>query len=171
MRLFQLAPLMQLLPLTLMLAACSEQANIEAIEAKLAELRNRPQGQIEALPSFPKTVTAKYTQLQERSPFLPVSTAVKKSDFSGPDLNRPISPLEKWDLTQLSYRGSMQRGKSIRALIITPDQQLISVTKGDRMGRNHGIITHLNAQSLTLLELIPSGSEWQEREQIINISK
>lgn len=170
-----------LLPLLLLLIACSDQAQTQAIEAQLAGLRIKPQGQIETLPRFPETVKATYTHLPTRDPFFPVKNLTSNHLISnhltnrleplGPDLNRPPSALEKWDLAQLSFRGSMQRGKSISGLVITPDKQLVSVKKGDHIGKNHGIITHLDKKSITLVEIIPSGSEWQKREKIINLSR
>lgn len=159
-----------LLPLILLLTACGDSTPTTNIEEQLNELRTRPQGQIEPLPDFPETVKAQYQQ-QERDPFLPTKNAVRNSGLSAPDLNRPLDRLEAWDLSQLSLRGTMKRGEQIKALIITPDNQLVSVTKGDRMGKDHGTIIHLDKNSITLRELIPSGSEWHEREQTIFISK
>lgn len=156
--------------LLLFLTACGDQAQTEAIEAQLAELRARPQGQLEALPNFPVTLQAKYQQ-QERDPFVPTEISTRSPGLIAPDPNRQRQTLESWDLNQLSFRGSMQRGKDIRALIITPDNQLVSVTLGDRMGKDHGTITHLDKNSLTLRELISTGSEWQEQQQTIYISK
>jgi len=159
-----------ILPLFLFFAACGDTAPTVSIEEKLNELRTRPQGKIEPLPSFPKAVKAKYQQ-QERDPFSPSKNAIRNSDLSAPDLNRPLDKLEAWDLSQLSYRGSMKRGELIKALVITPDSQLVAVTKGERMGKDHGTIIHIDKNSITLKELISSGSEWHEREQTIFISK
>lgn len=153
-----------------LLTACGDKAQIQAVENQLAELRVKPQGQIDSLPVFTSLVTTSYTP-QSRDPFLPIKTTNKSTDITGPDLNRLPSSLEAWDLDELAFRGSMQRSNNLRALIITPNKQLISVTQGDYMGKNHGIITHLDKNSITLVELIPSGNEWQERQQIINLSR
>ncbi len=169
-----------LIPAALLLTACSDQTKLQALEAQLLELGAKPQGEIEVLPSFSATVKTNLAQLKERDPFLPVKNTANQLDAlnvsdaleaSSPDLNRLLGLLEKWDLAQLSFSGSMQRGKHLRALIITPDKHLVAVKKGDRMGKNHGIITYLDQTSTTLLELILQGSEWQERKQTINISK
>lgn len=159
-----------LLPLLLFLVACSDQAQTLSIEAQLAELRARPQGQVEALPEFPEPKKAKYQQ-QDRDPFLPSKIATKGSNLAGPDLQRQPGILEQWDLSQLSFRGSMQRGNITRALIITPENQLVSVVKGDHLGKDHGTIIHLDTHSITLRELVSTGSGWQEREQTIYISR
>lgn len=159
-----------ILPLFLLLVACGEAEQTTSVEDQLNELRTRPQGKIEALPDFPEAIKAQY-QERARDPFLPTKKSVRNSDLSAPDLNRALDKLEAWDLSQLSLRGTMKRGKKIKALIITPDNQLVSVTKGDRMGKDHGTIIHLDKNSITLRELISSGSEWHEREQTILISK
>lgn len=156
--------------LLVFLTACGDQAQTQAIESQLAKLRAKPQGQIEALPDFPDTVKATYQQ-QERDPFAPTKKATQNIGLTAPDPNRLLGTLEKWSLSQLSFRGSMQRGDDKRALIVTPDNQLVSVAIGDRMGKDHGTIIHLDQNSLTLSELISSGSEWHQREQTIFISK
>lgn len=156
--------------LLLLLTACGEQAQMQALETQLAELRARPQGKIEALPDFPVAIKAVYHQ-QPRDPFVPTQTSVKNTGLAAPDPNRPLEILEMWDLNQLSFRGTMQKGQEVRALIITPDNRLVTVTLGSRMGKNHGTIIHLDKNSLTLSELITSGSGWHEQEQTIYLSK
>ncbi|HKM16555.1 MAG TPA: pilus assembly protein PilP [Marinospirillum sp.] len=158
-------------PFLLLLIACSDSAATQAIEAQLAGLRIKPQGEIEALPHLPKILKITDTYLPARDPFLPVNNSINNLKLSVPNLNRPLTVLEQWDVAQLSFRGSMQRGKSLRAFIITPDKQLVTVVKGDRMGKNHGTIVHLDKESITLVEIISSGSEWQERKHIINLSR
>ncbi|GLR63692.1 pilus assembly protein PilP [Marinospirillum insulare] len=158
-----------LLALLLLLAACGDSNSTASIEDQLNDLRTRPHGKIEPLPEFPETTKAQYQQ-QERDPFLPAKNSVN-SRLAAPDLNRPPTALEAWDLSQLSLRGSMKRGEIIKALVITPDNQLVSVAKGDRMGKDHGTIIHIDKNRILLRELIFSGSEWHEREQTLFISK
>lgn len=65
----------------------------------------------------------------------------------------------------------MQRGKTLRALILAPNQQLVSVAQGDRLGKDHGTIIHLDKTSLTVLELISSDTQRQEKTTTINLSR
>lgn len=159
--------------------ACNDAAKPH-IEAQLAELRIQPQGQIEPLPHLPTLVKTADTYLHTRNPFFAVKYTTKHTTNShttsqpkklNTDLNNPPNALEAWDLTQLSFRGSMQRGKHLWALIITPNQQLISVKTGDRIGKNHSIIKHLDKKSITLIEATASDSKWQEKEHIIHLSR
>lgn len=178
MRLAFLLPVF-LLTLVALITACGEPANIAAIEAQLKELRRQPQGKIEPLPDFLKSnaqkpnpsklITTKNNQ-PPRDPFVPFAINVKSNPLA-PNLKRPLGKLEQWDLEQLSFRGRMQRGEDIRALIITPNNQLVTALLGDRMGKNHGTIIHIDKESITLIELVPSGAKWHERQRIMDVSK
>lgn len=161
---------------SLLLSGCFEGPRQDLVEARLNELRERPRGRIEPLPEFPEPVRAEYTQQGQRDPFAPPQRLLLQltapPGLPAPDPNRPRAPLESWELDQLSYRGSMSRGQDIRGLILTPDQQLISIRQGDRMGQNHGTIIQITSNSITLRELIADGSgQWREREQIIHLSR
>lgn len=158
-----------LLPISLLLMACNN-SSTPTIKAQLAELRIKPQGEIEALPHLPKILKTTDTYLPARDPFLPVNSS-SNLKVSVPNLTPPLTVLEQWDVAQLSFRGSMQRGKSLRAIIITPDKQLITVVKGDRLGKNHSIITHLDKKSITLVEITSSDSKWQEKEHTLHLSR
>lgn len=161
---------------SLLLTGCIEGPRQDLVEARLSELRERPRGRIEPLPEFNEPVRAEYTQQGQRDPFAPPQRLLQQMTvppgLPAPDLSRPRTPLESWELDQLSYRGSMRRGQDVRALILTPDQQLISVRQGDRMGQNHGTISQITGSSITLRELIADGSgQWREREQTIHLSR
>lgn len=155
------------------------------------ELETQTKQGITDLTSFSATLKPYLIPLEARDPFVPINNTVKTLESNSelfnsaqvnsapsnlkqtasPHLNRPLGSLEVWDLAQLSFSGSMQQGNNLRALIITPDQQLVAVKKGDRMGKNHGTIIHLNQTSITLVELIAYGSDWQERQQTIHIAR
>lgn len=159
-----------------LLAGCGDRPQEEKIETRLYELRTRPQGRIEALPRFPEPVIAEYTQQQQRDPFTPNEQLAQRFQGSGstlkPDLNRPRSTLEQWGLDELAFRGSLQKGREIRALILTPDNQLFAVQVGDRMGRDHGTVRQILPDQVQLVELIADGSgQWQERDQILSLSR
>lgn len=159
-----------------LLSGCGDQPQLEKIETRLHEMRTRPQGRIEELPRFPVPVIAEYTQQQQRDPFTPHERL--SLGFQGPgsalkpDLERPRSLLEQWGLDELAFRGTLQRGRDIRALILTPDNQLFAVGIGDRLGRDHGTIRQIAADQVQLVELIANGSgQWQERDQTLFLSR
>lgn len=167
--------LISILSLTL-LSGCGDWPQEEKIEARLHEMRTRPQGRIEPLPRFSDPVVAEYTQQHQRDPFTPnerLSLQFQGPDSTlKPDLERPRSILEQWGLDELAFRGTLQKGREVRALIMTPDNQLFAVQVGDRMGRNHGTIRQIQTNQIQLVELIADGiGQWQERDQTLSLSR
>lgn len=159
-----------------LLAGCGEAPQEEKIEARLYELRTRPQGKIEALPRFPEPVIAQYRQQDQRDPFTPNELLARRfqtgDSLLRPDANRPKTTLEQWGLDELTFRGTLQKGSEIRALILAPDNQLFAVQVGDRLGRDHGTIREIQSEQIRLVELIPDGNgQWQERQQLISLSR
>ncbi|SFX32427.1 pilus assembly protein PilP [Marinospirillum alkaliphilum] len=158
-----------------LLSACGDRPKVDQVNARLVELRNSPQGRIEPLPNYPEPLIAEYTQQRQRDPFTPsqlLLQTIASSSPLAPDLSRPRTALEQWDLNQLTFRGSMQRGGDIRGLILAPDNQLFTVRTGDKMGRDHGTITHISGSTITLREVVSDISgQWQEREQQLFISR
>ena len=158
-----------------LLAACSERPQFDEINQKLAELRDKPRGQLDPVPEFPEPRIARYTHGQARDPFTPEQTSVapvtaRVSELT-PDTQRRRHPLERWQLNELSLRGVMRRSGEVRALILTPDQELVSVQVGDYMGQNHGRIVTISSQSIRLVELVHDHQAgWQEREQELSFS-
>ncbi|WP_114417323.1 pilus assembly protein PilP [Marinospirillum perlucidum] len=161
--------------LVLFLNACSQEPRSGYIQDRLSELKERPSGQIAPLPDFPETPTPHYTQGNQRDPFTAdrsMSQLLGDTDLLAPDPERDRSPLEQWSLEELSLRGIMRRGDHARALILTPTRELVSVRKGDYLGRNHGQIIAINTHSIQLVELIHDGQgNWQERPQELTLSR
>lgn len=176
-RLRKHAALLAILTALPLLSACGDRPKTDQINARLLELRNSPQGRIEPLPQFPEPLTAEYSQQRQRDPFTPSQLQVQLQQIEvtstpAPDMNRPRTALEQWDLDQLSFRGSMQKGSDIRALVMTPDNRLHTVRLGDKMGRDHGTVSHIDPEQITLQELISTRvGQWQEREQYLLISR
>ena len=66
----------------------------------------------------------------------------------------------------------MQRGEEVRALILTPERELVTVRVGDYLGRDHGQITAIYSNRITLVERVQDGrGSWQEREQELTFSR
>lgn len=147
------------------LAGCSERLDKNKVELKLAELKGLPKGKLEKLPAPPKKIALEYNLGDKRDPFSPNRTITAPAEEAG-----PLSPLEEWDIAQLSFRGVMQKGKQVQALIITPNNQLLTATLGSKIGKNSGEIIYLDSQSLTLKEYIPQGNQLFEQERTLYIS-
>lgn len=161
------------------LLACSPIEDDLRIQKQLYQLRTQPLGQIDPLPYFSEFVLPHYTQdPTQRDPFTPDSAllaAISKptpETALAPDLERIRTPLEDLRLDELSLRGIMQRGEKIRALLLTPDGQLVSVSQGDYLGQNHGRIVQLDFRGLTLDERIYLEDKgWQKRQKRLELSR
>lgn len=155
-----------ILLLLLITTACTDKLDTKKVEQKLAQLKIKPKGRLEELPQAPENIELKYTKGNERDPFHPgnktTSLTMQTTDET--------SPLQEYELGQLSFRGSMQKGDQTYVLILTPDNQLFRVTKGSKLGRNNGEIIHLDRHTITLKEYLPLGSQLFEQERTLYIS-
>ncbi len=152
----------------LALSACSQEHQQVILEAKLQEIRSAPKGRIEPLPTYPQPTKAHYRQ-PARDPFQPYFAPQQAAQQITPNPNRILEPLEHYELSQLSFRGVMQKGEHLTYLVLTPDNQLVRVNLGNRLGTNHGQVIRLTKNSLVLRELVAAETHWVEQETIIQL--
>jgi len=62
------------------------------------------------------------------------------------------SPLEQFELGQLTVSGVVWQADRRRALVLDPAGQAYVVKTGDRMGKNDGVVTQIDDSSLVVLE-------------------
>jgi type IV pilus assembly protein PilP len=62
------------------------------------------------------------------------------------------SPLEQFDLAQLTVSGVVWQADRRRALVLDPAGQAYVVKTGDRIGKNDGVVTEIGDSSLVVLE-------------------
>jgi len=62
------------------------------------------------------------------------------------------SPLEQFELGQLTISGVVWQADRRRALVLDPAGQAYVVKTGDRMGKNDGVVTQIDDSSLVVLE-------------------
>ena len=146
----------------LVLVGCD--SKIDAVNQKMAEIRNEPALPIEPAPVFSPVPLFNYAAHQLKSPFMPSSLAAELKIMAGkrvyPNLSRQLQPLESYALETLSMKGSMrgQRGE-IQALIQTPDGEIERIQRGSYMGLNHGRVINITPTQIDLIEIIPDGRE------------
>lgn len=170
----------------LMLACCSTalvacgDANLEQLDTTLAEIRRTPGGQVPAIvASLPDPQPLHYQHAEARSPFLApeiVSSAERlllpeASEFV-PDLQRVPEPLESFQLQSLRLVGTLSMEGRQMALIATPEGNVINVRAGNYLGNNHGRITRIAPQEVTIVERVFSQQQgWQERKAALVIDE
>ena len=62
------------------------------------------------------------------------------------------SPLEQFELGQLTVSGVVWQADRRRALVLDPSGQAYVVKNGDRIGKNDGVVTEINDASMLVLE-------------------
>jgi type IV pilus assembly protein PilP len=146
----------------LVLVGCD--SKIDAVNQKMAEIRNEPALPIEPAPVFSPVPLFNYAAHQLKSPFMPSSLAAELKIMAGkrvyPNFNRQPQPLESYALESLNMKGSM-RGKTNEtiALIQTPDRQIERVQVGNYLGMNQGRVVKISPTQIDLVEIVPDGRD------------
>ena len=146
----------------LVLVGCD--SKIDAVNQKMAEIRNEPTLPIDPAPVFCSVPLFNYSAHQLKSPFMPSSLAAELKIMAGkqvyPNFNRQPQPLESYALESLNMKGSM-RGKTNEtiALIQTPDRQIERVQVGNYLGMNQGRVVKISPTQIDLVEIVPDGRD------------
>ncbi|MBR2514127.1 MAG: pilus assembly protein PilP [Halomonas sp.] len=164
---------------SIVVAGCSD-AHLDQLDTTLAEIRRAPGGQapdiISPLPA-PRPLDYRYAEV--RSPFLAPESVRSQdtllqpeaSEFA-PDQQRTTEPLEHFQLQSLRLVGTLGMGGQQVALIASPDGKVTSVRVGNYLGSNHGRITRITSQEITLVERVFSQQQgWQERQAALAIDE
>ena len=156
-----------------LLAGCSGQSGYEDIDDYMHEIRARPTGKIEPLPTFKPYETFSYNAAGIRSPFDPpikVSAADNQINSNvKPDFSRIKQYLEQFDIDTFSLAGSMSNDQGLWALVRASDG-IHRVKVGDYLGRNHGRVTFIGDTELKIIEIVPAGEEaWIERPRVLRL--
>ena len=65
--------------------------------------------------------------------------------------------------------GTLRKDGALWALISDPDGYIERVRSGNYIGRNHGKITSLSEDKISLIEIVASGEGWLERPNILEL--
>lgn len=136
----------------------------------VADTKLKHQGRVDPLPDFAQYESFAYTDTGLRDPFKPhadISTEMPASSSSGPRPSdkRRREALENYPLDALRMVGILQQSATSWALIQDPDGTIHRVQPGNYAGQNHGKITGISENQISLVELIPDGiSGWIQRD-------
>lgn len=140
----------------LSLAGCS--TDMEELEAKVKEIKERPGERIEPLPEIKPYEAFAYTASNLRSPF--VASAPARSDLAAgirPDVKRPREFLEQFPLDTMRMVGTLQLHGRNYGLVQGKDGLVHRVLPGNFMGQNDGRIVGITSTKISLIEIIPDG--------------
>ena len=154
--------------LGLAIAGCSGSKH-QDLEKYMAEVKARPSGEIEPIPTFSPYKAFKYSAVALRSPFDPPLLAMTTDGSygkttAGPDLNRPPEPLEEHNFASLTMVGTMEKDGINWGLVDDGGGAIHRVTLGNYLGKNHGRIVALTPSQIEVVEIVPDGKNgWVER--------
>jgi len=166
--------------LTALLTGCAD-PRLEALDQTLESARERADEPDSLnIPELPVYRPVGYHYGARRSPFL-AAEAVAQAQGTAPDMSRTgelapdtsrvKEPLEQFALQQLQLVGTLSMGRRHVALIKTPEHDVVSVREGNYMGNNHGRITRIAPQAVSVNERIFTRQDgWQKREAALELS-
>jgi type IV pilus assembly protein PilP len=160
-----------LIPLAVLLAACSREPN-QDLKEWVRESDKRFTQKIEPLPEVKPYDAFAYIAQDMQDPFRPrkvEEAQKKKGENKGPDLNRRKELLESYPLDQLRFVGTMEQNKATHALV-RADATIHTVKVGNYLGQNFGVVTGITETEIKLQESIQdSEGDWKEHETILQL--
>lgn len=161
--------------LLVLLTACSRSDHSD-LRAYVDEVKRRPAGAIDPIPTFVPYEAFVYSSASLRSPFdPPVDVQRRQIVNSGknikPDFNREKEYLESFDLNSLTMVGSIIKRGVLWALLKDGSGGVHRVKKGNYVGKNHGEIVATAESQIEITEIVSDGlSGWVERPRVIVLS-
>lgn len=155
-----------------LLAGCGASSHQDLIDWMAAQGKGE-RGHLEPIPQIKPYEAFTYNDFDMPDPFKPRKIEPTKSDSTSklaPDLNRRKEPLEAYPIESLAMVGTLEKGRTLYALIKTPEKDLYQVRPGMHMGQNYGVIVGITDNDIKLKELMQDGSgDWSERSSTLNL--
>ena len=159
-------------------SGCGGGSQHEDLQIFMAEVRAKPSGAVEPLPTFRSNKTFSYGAMAMRSPFEPPVTLAATASVSGknkvepPDENRKKEYLENYNFAAISMVGALSKDGQIWSLVNDGSGGIHRVTAGNYMGKNHGRIILVTNSKVDVVEIVPDGrGEWVERPRTLPLKE
>ncbi|MCC6377438.1 MAG: pilus assembly protein PilP [Burkholderiales bacterium] len=154
------------------LAACGGESH-QDLRAWMNEQGKGAQGKLEPLPQILPYEPFAYNAFELPDPFKPRKIEPAKGNSKlAPDLARRREPLESFPLESLTMVGTLAKGKTMYALVRTPDKDIYQVRAGNFMGQNYGVVTGIADTEIKLKELVQdSAGDWTERTSALQLQQ
>lgn len=162
--------------LLLGLTACDSSGDFGDLQAYMDEVRARPKGEIEPLPTFPPYEAFTYSAAGLRSPFQPpvkidLRQRQKGSAEIKPDESRAKQFLEGFNIELFEMVGLLANGTG-RFALVSGAGGVHRVKVGDYLGRNYGRIVAINDDRIEVVEIVPDGEGgWLERPRTLTLKE
>jgi type IV pilus assembly protein PilP len=154
----------------LALAGCGGDSH-QDLRAWMAEQGKTAKDRLDPLPQVVPYQPFAYNAFDLPDPFKPRKIEPSKGASKlAPDLNRRKEPLESYPLESLSMVGTLEKDKTMYALVRTPDRDLYQVRTGNHMGQNFGVVIGIADGEVRLRELVQdSAGDWTERSSALQL--
>ncbi|WP_277373636.1 type 4a pilus biogenesis lipoprotein PilP [Pseudomonas sp. AA-38] len=158
------------------LAGCGASSDFSDLRAYMDEVRARPKGSIEPLPTFQPYESFTYRAASLRSPFQPpvkidVVARQKGSKEIKPDESRVKQFLEGFNIETFEMVGTLRNDHELFALV-SGAGGVHRVKVGDYLGRNNGKIISIDDSKIEVMEIVPDGEGgWLERPRSLPLKE
>jgi type IV pilus assembly protein PilP len=123
-------------------------------------------GRVDSLPVVKPYAPFAYNAFDLPDPFKPRKIEpARGSSKLAPDMNRRKESLESYPIESLRMVGTLERDKTMYALVRANDKTVYQVRSGNYMGQNFGIVTSITEGDIRLRELVQDSSgDWADRQ-------
>jgi type IV pilus assembly protein PilP len=160
----------------LFLSGCGGGGDFSDLRAYMDEVRAKPKGSIEPLPTFQPYESFTYRAASLRSPFQPpvkidVVTRQKGAPDIKPDESRVKQFLEGFNIETFEMVGTLRNDRELFALV-NGAGGVHRVKVGDYLGRNNGKILAIDESKIDVMEIVPDGEGgWLERPRSLSLKE
>jgi type IV pilus assembly protein PilP len=154
----------------LAVAGCGGESH-QDLRAWMADQGKGVKGKLDPLPQMRPYEPFAYNAFDLPDPFKPRKIEPSKGTSKlAPDLARRKEPLEAYPLESLNMVGTLEKGKTMYALVRTPDRDLYQVRQGNYVGQNYGVIVGVTDGEVRVKELVQDGAgDWTERSSTLQL--
>ena len=157
-----------LLMMALVLSGCGSDKGHDDLERFISKTYASAEVTATPLPPKPTFSPLAFAPPVKTDPFvLPIAAeeeALAKGDCWQPERLSTNDPLERFELSSLTFKGVIGGPGSYWALVASPDNSIHRVGIGRMLGSNRGRVDSISQQTLSLTEHLPDGLGcWQVR--------
>ena len=156
----------------LWLSACGGESH-QDLRAWMAEQGKGARGKLDPLPQIKPYEPFAYNAFDLPDPFKPRKIEpTKGASKLAPDLTRRKEPLEAFPLESLTMVGTLEKNKTVYALVRTPERDVYQIRAGNYVGQNYGVVTGIVENEVKLRELVQDGAgDWTERSSTLQLQQ
>ena len=155
-----------------LLTACGGESH-QDLRVWMSEQGKGARGKLDPLPQIKPYDPFAYNAFDLPDPFKPRKIEpTKGASKLAPDLTRRKEPLEAYPLESLLMVGTLEKNKTIYALVRTPHRDVYQIRAGNYVGQNFGVVTGIGESEIKLKELIQDGAgDWTERSSTLQLQQ